>query len=382
MKKQQAMLALFLALALICCAACAAGQPETEPDTTASETTIPETTTPETTTPETQATTIEPELTTVLEPEDYCSGELDFSGIPILYREESGQLYRLAWDLENSTTTALESIGQIDFPEKGGFHFAWTGGNILMGNPLTLQTQEAFAYIPVKNLFAHYGMGYKLNYEQKLHFFTDDGQIMTIDLPVVPNSIYNSAKLSSQPNFATIFDDQVLVVQITEPTNDQGAYIDSDLVYCTFPLNDPSAAEWKVAHSPVNTVRERSGGAYIDGKVYLSGHKDIMVLDIETGEVTALGLADQFEALPEDPACYSHIGLLGSYNDTLIVCFTWADRSMVYRYYYIAIQDGQIIGILSRTDTDATWSVYGADLNSANASNLSIHGVLALALNG
>ena len=338
------------------------------------EPTIPIPTLPATTpiTTEPTQTTQPPESTTAPEKPSIYKAPPEGS-IPILLYTAKGEdeavANYLTWDVKNGTfsksvpwytvsrETFLDPI--VDF---------WNGGSFVVVSSVSKDYAPGIQVSRTKGerLSIVYGSFCDIYNSDEFGYYNMDGSKVHYDRPLmdVPTDIYNST-LPQEAYYATVAGDTMIAAYSVYDFDT----MESDMVTVTYPVQDPDAAVWRVTHIPFEyavDVDVNWDGAYWDGVLYMAALETVLALDLETGELEALDAFDRIHALTPEATQYDMDGtletvrLVGCWDGILVAAYPQYLPDETFHYYYVAIQDGELLGFIDKHFGEFTF--YDSDL--------------------
>ncbi|MGN1306501.1 MAG: hypothetical protein ACI4V3_02395 [Faecousia sp.] len=336
--------------------------------------------------PETESTAVP---TSSAEPEQELLGvDAGETEIPLLMTrgdQKHMDAYRMFWDYEKGelredtlfySLENISSVIRIDAKR-------WSGnGYVVSFAESCAETMEVAPGVEVdeasNTTTIPYGLSY-FPYSSRSKFYVSDGAggaKMTVEMPEpVPAEIYDASRLSSDPHYIGVFDDTALVVYAVY----HGAETDTgDIVYCTYPVSDPSQASWRVV--PLTPEEHPSylfvtfSAAYADGTLYFATLTELLMIDIATGELSCSETIDRVRALcpegtyicPED-GWKDGIMIYGVWNNTIVADMVLYLPDGTSRIFNIALRGNELLGVMeSYFAAERRFVFYNADLQVIN----------------
>lgn len=397
MKTRTTLIAGLVICLLIGCIGCAATNPAEESETVETTEATKATATSEEGTKEstsdastdaTSETTPSPTEPPVV-PEPY---ELDFLGIPMIYintaGEDVGSVYRLAWNLETGSLTEPEYIYKHE-GDKLSLTLSvqlmtWPGGNAFSGEEKAIDVKDGIVYTaqePFESAWS-FGPSYFIRKTGELAYYTDEGIMRKTVLATVPEEVYVSDTLMIEPVYAAVNSETVTVVYMDYKSEvvDNAWKISGTYIYTSYLIDDPSVAEWKIAqaseeHHP-SVLPTEGGATLIDGKLYMPSLDDILILDLESGELSFLGIKDKIGIFSEGktntyPGQFTEsVRIRGCYHNILVVYIPLYDTNGIKHYYTVAIKDGEVLGVEATREDNLQRIFYDRNLNETSRSDL------------
>lgn len=346
-------------------------QPEPTIPITTPPATIPITTEPRQTTEPTENTTA-PEGPSVYAPPPEGS-------IPILLYTAKGEdeavANYLTWDVKNGTFS--ESVPWYTVNKEGFLDpivELWNGGPFVAvsGEPIDNEPGIQVSRRKTEKLHIVYGSFCDINNSDQFTWYSMDGSKELYDRPPtdVPKNIYNST-LPREAYYATVDDDTIIAAYSVYNFDT----LESDIVYVTYPVDDPDAAVWKVVHLPLKYAMDVDvnwNGAYWDGVLYMAALDTVLALDLETGTWEALEAFDRIHALTPEATQYDVDGtletvrLVGCWDGILVAAYPQYLPDGSFHSYFVALQDGELLGLIDKnfgefTFYDSSLQVIGAN---------------------
>lgn len=219
-----------------------------------------------------------------------------------------------------------------------------------------------------------YGRCAYVQKEGKLYQIDSAGVLQELPLPRDPGDVYDAAKLPIEPYYATVDGDVGIAAFFVY----DDVTVEGDVVYCTYPLSAPEQAVWNCVHIPLAyamDTRIQSNGAYSNGTLYLAAMQAILAIDVETGELHVLDASNAFaavralhpDATQSDGSYEEPIVISGCWKNTLLADFPLFLPDGTCYYYFVALQDGEVAGIMERQENgvltfyDGNGQVIGAN---------------------
>lgn len=332
------------------------------------EPTIPIPTLPATTpiTTEPTQTTQPPESTTAPEKPSIYKAPPEGS-IPILLYTAKGEdeavANYLTWDVKNGTfsksvpwytvsrETFLDPI--VDF---------WNGGSFVVVSSVSKDYAPGIQVSRTKGerLSIVYGSFCDIYNSDEFVYYNMDGSKVDYDKPLinVPTDVFDR-NLPTELYYATV-DKNTMIAAYSVYDFDT---MEGDMVYVTYPVDDPDAAVWKVAHIPFDyavDVDANWNGAYWDGVLYMAAMETVLALDLETGELKALEAFEQVHALTPEATQYGidttmTIRLAGCWDGILVASYPQYMPDGTLHNCYVALQDGKLAGMVVKTEDRFTF---------------------------
>ena len=356
------------------------------------EPTVPIPTPPATipiTTEPTQTTELPESTTTPEEPSIYKAPPE--GSVPILLYTAKGEdeavANYLTWDVANGTfsesvpwytvsrDTFLDPIVEL-----------WNGGPFVAvsGEPIDSETGIQVSKRKTEKLHIVYGSLCDINNSDQFTWYNMDGSKILYDRPSldVPDEICNSA-LPLEAYYATVDEGNIIAVYSVYDFDT----LESDIVYVTYPVDNPDAAVWKVVHLPLKyamDVDANWNGAYWDGVLYMAALDTVVALDLETGTWEALDAFDRIHALTPEATQYEMDGtletvrLVGCWDGILVAAYPQYLPDETFHYYYVALQDGELLGFIDKHFGEFTF--YDSDLQVIGTNNEYAETIISLGL--
>ena len=312
--------------------------------------------------------------------------EIDCQGIPFLtihYRGgNSGDVYRMVWNLEDSTISEGEYLfnlaGQYDPTE-----IIWNGDN-LFGTPTDAsECKDGIACVIISGMIDCYGPCFYDMQTGKLHYFTEKGILCEIPKPDIPERVQEEPITSPPIYVKSLNNGEVLFVYQVYRSwmEEEKQYCEMSLVYGFVPLDQPESAMWNRVDVPTEVILQmdvtENCAAYENGKLYLASAEDILVLDLETEELSYMGIREKMGKLYEGKSTHANEAhfatrhkICGCYEGVLIVQSAMYNAEAKLYQYFLAIKDGEIIGVMERNEEDITTSVYNHDMTEMSQTEL------------
>lgn len=303
---------------------------------------------------------------------DVGEGEIPFL-VTLDTDGNSTETYRIVWNVGAGTLSEKEFFFRIK-DERGILDICdhWTGDTTLIGSvdAANLECANGINYQPQnRKNFLNYGKSYYTAGQYLCE--TEDGETVEIPLPTqIPADVYDSTLLETKPHYVTLDGDTAIVVYCDYHSSLETS--DScDLVYCTYPVEDPEQAQWQVTHLSTeydpSSVYINWEAIYADGYLYFAAIDGILSVCVQTGEVSWVeGIHDVLLLYPDTERRYdngfSGDALSGSHKDIALFRTTLYDADNSYRYFFIALSHNQIIGVMEMA-SDYTLTFYDAELN-------------------
>ena len=353
-----------------------------ESDVPPSSSVLPETEPSETEAPTDPSEEVVPDYSKPLDLDLNFDYNTDVAAIPMLLlsgegTEESpavGEM--LYWDLENHTLsdTATFQFSFIDawWPHTAGVH-VWPGDqNYVLFAEQLHESAEGVTCHTISGVNIQYGHCYYDTATGKLYELNEDGTLTEYAVPAVPAEICDNTGAGGyctvEPEFATVVDGKIFVVYgAYDSWSDYG-----EVICCVYPVGQPEAAQWSVVPLPEEYHPSVFLASYelalIGSKLYITSRDDLLVLDLETNELSTLDAVKQLWALFEgatnfDPKLndYNYVYPQGTYEDILIVRTIVTDADGQDHTMFAAVRDGQLISAFEALD-GKTQVFYNGDL--------------------
>ena len=288
--------------------------------------------------------------------------------VPILLYTAKGEdeavANYLTWDVKNGTfsdsvpwykvsrDSFLDPI--VDF---------WNGGSfvVISGVPKDCAPGIQVSRTRDQGFQIGYGSLYGLFDTEKYVWFDLEGNKKYYDPPInnVPTDIFD-ATLPDQAYHATLDNGNMIAAfRVYDSESMQG-----DIVYVTYPVGNPDAAVWKVAHLPSEyalDVDANWNGAYWDGVLYMAAFDTVLALDLETNTLKKLDAFEKIHALTPEATQFDEDGsgetirLIGCWNGYVIADYSQNFTDGSYHYYLIALLDGEIAGMMNKAGNHFTF---------------------------
>ncbi len=263
-----------------------------------------------------------------------------------------------AWDLENGTLSAPTPWYKLHPSDRlKGRVVSWNGGPSLLVNG---KAEDCAAGIQCLQKSVWLSFGPMNGCAKDLFWFDQDGSTAKYDYPPknVPAEVYDAASLG-QVFYVTLDGDTMLAAYSVYDFDT----MEGDLVYVTYPVEEPEAAVWKVAHIPFAyavDVDASWNGVYGAGTLYLPASDTILALDLESGELEELDVLDRVHALTPEAtqdtvAGQVPIRMVGFWDGVLVVSYPQYLPDGTCRSNYVALRDGEIAGMLVQVEDSFTF---------------------------
>lgn len=291
--------------------------------------------------------------------------EPEYGQIPMLFSfpgetEDLMDFYFLTWDVENGCF----SDPQYWLTQKYESFFDtqptyWTGGAFLETLTDWISSQPGIEGGHKQGSYETYGKAVAI--DRTVQVLDEHGDAKEIPLPSsVPYDEYGQ----KTPFYATVDGDTAVIAYRTFD-NESGA----DVQYGTFPLENPDAIQWKSLHIPDEEASyfaaNSPAAAYSNGVLYLATGTSVFAVELESGEMERVSAIDAVYSLYpntrqwEDSALggsFEPIMLKGAWKDTLVAQLDLYDLDGDgSRILYIALQDGEVAGVLVRENNAFTF---------------------------
>lgn len=288
--------------------------------------------------------------------------------------ETTCDVYRIGWNVETGELADKEFCYEIECDNSADFwNIApdhWTGGSMFLGHVIGKVNQCANGLT-----YDHLGRETIVNYgkcyykAEQLWVENADGTTTLVALPdTVPAEVYDRGKLTGEPYYATVDGDMAIVVYMRYQFNSGE---DSDFVYCTYPVKQPEAAQWRVAHLPAayrpDVILATWCGAYADGTLFFTTDYDLLALDIQTGTISYIAGIDDVRPLCPDGTTIDSFGIedyamiAASQNGVIIVHFSMNDTDGTPHSFFMAANGNGVLGVAEITHHIFTF--YDRELN-------------------
>lgn len=283
------------------------------------------------------------------------------------------------WDLENHTLSD-DATFQLSYSDNiAAKMLIWPGDqNFVLTFADLHESAQGVNCVVLSDLNVPYGHCYFNSASGMLKVLNEDGTLTEVAVPAVPQEVCDTTNRNGhctiEPEFATVVDDTVFAVYgyYDSWTEEDGWHDHGEVIYCTYPVGQPEAAQWSVVPLPEEYHPSAFLTSYkvalIGSKLYLTSRDDLLVLDLETNELSTLDAVKQLWALFDgatnyDPEFgdYNFVYPFGVYEDILIVRTTVYDTNDQSHRMYAAVRDGQIISAFEALD-GKTQVFYNGDL--------------------
>ena len=332
--------------------------PATQPSGTAlspSITTTAPATEPVQTTEQTESTTTPEEPSIYKAPPE--------GSVPILLYTAQGEKESVAnyltWDVKNGTFSEPVpgyTVGQ------GTNLSLWNGGPFVVISGTATDRAPGIQTLKEETEHLHIVYGSFCDVGSSDHFvmYNMDGSKVDYDKPLinVPTDVFDR-NLPTELYYATV-DKNTMIAAYSVYDFDT---MEGDMVYVTYPVDDPDAAVWNVAHIPFDyavDVDANWNGAYWDGVLYMAAMETVLALDLETGELKALEAFEQVHALTPEATQYGidttmTIRLAGCWDGILVASYPQYMPDGTLHNCYVALQDGKLAGMVVKTEDRFTF---------------------------
>lgn len=264
----------------------------------------------------------------------------------------------VAWDLENGTLSAPVPWYKLHPSSSlNGRVVSWNGGPSLLVDG---KAEDCAPGIQCLQKSVWLSFGPMNGCTKDLLWLDQDGSTAKYDYPPknVPAEVYDAASLG-EVFYATLDGDTMLAAYSVYNSETR----EGDLVYVTYPAEDPKAAVWKVAHIPFAhavDVDASWNGVYGAGTLYLPASDAVLALDLESGELEELDVLDRVHALTPEATQDTVAGrvpirLVGFWDGVLVVSYPQYLPDGTCHTCYVALRDGEIAGMLMKVEDSFTF---------------------------
>lgn len=292
--------------------------------------------------------------------------ETEQHAFPLLLGIEEGdhhvQMNYLTWNLAEgvlSEPTAWFDVTYSGILDVSPYH--WDGSSAVYLNADAESLAAEVQIMKERTFGIPYGRCVYATEEAKLYQFGPGDSVQKFQLPRDPGEVYDAEKLPMEPHYAAIDGDHAMVTFFVYDGSYDNTTMESDVVYCTYSLEDPEQAVWKSVHIPFEYAVDayiQFNAACSNGTLYLAAYQSILAIDVETGELRVL---DASNALA--PAWALHPGaaqtesgyevpivISGCWNGTLMVEFPLYLPDGSYYYCFVALRDGEPVAMMERQE--------------------------------